>query len=152
MIRLACDYQEGCHPKILQRLVQTNLESTPGYGTDQYCQSAKQKIKKACEAPDAEVFLLIGGTQTNSTVIRSILRPCEGVIAVSSGHINGHEGGAIEMGGHKVLTIEPHDGIGYRQLAANPAGGTYDAIKWDKSWNPEWKNVTSARRESSGKI
>lgn len=110
MIRLACDYQEGCHPKILERLVQTNLESTPGYGTDVYCQSAKEKIKAACNAPDSEVFLLVGGTQTNSTVIRSILRPCEGVIAVTSGHINGHEGGAIEMGGHKVLTITPHDG------------------------------------------
>lgn len=110
MIRLACDYQEGCHPKILEKLVQTNLESTPGYGTDAYCESARQKIKAACENPNAEVHLLIGGTQTNATVIRSILRPCEGVVAVQSGHINGHEAGAIELGGHKVLTIAAHDG------------------------------------------
>ncbi len=110
MIRLACDYQEGCHPKILEKLVTTNMESTPGYGTDVYCESAKAKIKAACQAPGAEVFLLVGGTQTNATVIRSILRPCEGVVAVTSGHINGHEGGAIELGGHKVLTLEPHDG------------------------------------------
>ncbi len=57
MIRLACDYQEGCHPKILERMVQTNLESTPGYGTDAYCESAKAKIKAACQAPNSEVFL-----------------------------------------------------------------------------------------------
>lgn len=110
MIRLACDYQEGCHPKILEKLVQTNLESTSGYGTDEYCASAREKIKAACEAPNAEVHFLVGGTQANATVIRSILRPCEGVVAVRTGHINGHEAGAIELGGHKVLAIEPHDG------------------------------------------
>ena len=110
MIRLACDYQEGCHPKILEKLIATNLESTVGYGFDPYCESAKAKIREACQAPEAEVFFLVGGTQTNSTVIRSILRPCEEVIAVTSGHINGHEAGAIEFGGHKVLTIPAHDG------------------------------------------
>ena len=102
MLRLACDYQECCHPKILERLVATNMESTAGYGTDPYCQSAREKIKAACGNPDAVVHLLVGGTQTNATVIRSILRPCEGVVSVTTGHINGHEAGAIELGGHKV--------------------------------------------------
>ena len=131
MIRLACDYQEGCHPKILERMVQTNLESTPGYGTDAYCESAKAKIKAACQAPNSEVFLLIGGTQTNATVIRSILRPCEGVIAVTSGHINGHEAGAIELGGHKVLTIEPHDGKMVASQLDQYIVDTLTAPSWD---------------------
>lgn len=110
MLRLACDYQEGCHPKILERLVQTNLESTPGYGFDPYCESAREKIRQACGLPTAAVHLLVGGTQTNATVIRSILSPCEGVVSVQTGHVNGHEGGAIELGGHKVLTIDGVDG------------------------------------------
>ena len=130
MIRLACDYQEGCHPKILEKLVQTNLESTPGYGTDQYCESARSKIKAACQAPDAQVHLLIGGTQTNATVIRSILRPCEGVVAVETGHINGHEAGAIELGGHKVLTIAPHDG----KMLAVELDQFIENIYKDTSW------------------
>lgn len=110
MLRLACDYQEGCHPKILERMVATNMESTAGYGMDPYCESAREKIKAACGNPDAVVHLLVGGTQTNATVIRSILRPCEGVVSVTTGHINGHEAGAIELGGHKVLTIPHVDG------------------------------------------
>ncbi len=149
MIRLACDYQEGCHPKILERLVQTNLESTPGYGTDDYCQSAKEKIKAACCAPDSEVFFLVGGTQTNSTVIRSILRPCEGVIAVTSGHINGHEGGAIEMGGHKVLTITPHDG----KMDANELDryivDTFAAPSWDHGVIPAMVYISQATETGS---
>ena len=149
MIRLACDYQEGCHPKILERLVQTNLESTPGYGTDEYCQSAKEKIKAACCAPDSEVFLLIGGTQTNSTVIRSILRPCEGVIAVTSGHINGHEGGAIEMGGHKVLTITPHDGKMDARELDRFIVDTLTAPSWDHGVIPAMVYISQATETGS---
>ena len=149
MIRLACDYQEGCHPKILERLVQTNLESTPGYGTDEYCQSAKEKIKAACCAPDSEVFLLVGGTQTNSTVIRSILRPCEGVIAVTSGHINGHEGGAIEMGGHKVLTITPHDGKMNAEELDRFIVDTLTAPSWDHGVIPAMVYISQATETGS---
>ena len=149
MIRLACDYQEGCHPKILERMVQTNLESTPGYVTDVYCESAKAKIKEACQAPDAEVFLLIGGTQTNSTVIRSILRPCEGVIAVESGHINGHEGGAIEMGGHKVLTIEPHDGKMVASQLDRNIEDTLSAPSWDHGVIPAMVYISQATETGS---
>lgn len=149
MIRLACDYQEGCHPKILERMVQTNLESTPGYGTDAYCESAKAKIKAACQAPNSEVFLLIGGTQTNATVIRSILRPCEGVIAVTSGHINGHEAGAIELGGHKVLTIEPHDG---KMVASQLDQYIVDALtapSWDHGVIPAMVYISQATETGS---
>ena len=149
MIRLACDYQEGCHPKILDRLVQTNLESTPGYGTDVYCESAKAKIKAACEAPDSEVFLLIGGTQTNATVIRSILRPCEGVIAVTSGHINGHEAGAIELGGHKVLTIEPHDGKMVASELDRYIVDTLTAPSWDHGVIPAMVYISQATETGS---
>ena len=149
MIRLACDYQEGCHPKILERLVQTNLESTPGYGADMYCQSAKEKIKAACNAPDSEVFLLVGGTQTNSTVIRSILRPCEGVIAVTSGHINGHEGGAIEMGGHKVLTITPHDGKMDACELDTYITDTFTAPSWDHGVIPAMVYISQATETGS---
>jgi len=101
---------EGAHPAILKRLLDTNLEQTPGYGDDHYSQEARERIKAACAAPDADVHLLVGGTQTNMTVIASILRPYQGVISADSGHVNVHECGAIESTGHKVLTILSADG------------------------------------------
>ena len=101
---------EGAHPQILQRLVETNLEKTPGYGSDCYCEAAKAKIREACKAPDAEIFFLVGGTQTNATVIDAMLKSYQGVIAASTGHISVHEAGAIEFGGHKVLTLPHHNG------------------------------------------
>ncbi len=101
------DYMEGMHPAILEALVRTNMQKTTGYGLDEYCVAAREAIRKACAAPDAEVHFLVGGTQTNSTVIRALLRPHEGVVAAATGHIAVHESGAIEAGGHKVLTL-PH--------------------------------------------
>ena len=103
----ASDYQEGAHPRIIERLVETNLLHSSGYGTDEICESARERIRKACGCPKAAVHFLVGGTQTNATVIDALLRPYEGVIAPDSGHISLHEAGAIEAGGHKVLTI-PH--------------------------------------------
>lgn len=103
----ASDYMEGAHPLILQRLMETNLLHTAGYGTDEFSESARAKIRKACNAPDADVYFLVGGTQTNATVIGSILRPYQGVIAAETGHVSTHEAGAIEAGGHKVITL-PH--------------------------------------------
>lgn len=105
-----CDYLEGAHPAILRRLMETNLEKTPGYGADEYCDSAKAKIRAACACPDAEVFFLVGGTQTNATVIDALLRSWQGVVTVTTGHINVHEAGAIEANGHKVLTLPHHNG------------------------------------------
>lgn len=108
------DYMEGAHPLILQRLAKINMEKTPGYGRDPYCDAAREKIRRACGRPEAEVHFLVGGTQANAVVIRSLLRPYEGVIAAMTGHISTHEAGAVEAGGHKVLTLpaEPHGKLG----------------------------------------
>ena len=106
-ISFTSDYMEGAHPLIMQRLMETNLEKTPGYGTDAYCEAAKAKIRSACHALEAEIFFLVGGTQTNATVIDGLLQSYQGVIAAETGHIGVHEAGAIEFGGHKVLTL-PH--------------------------------------------
>jgi len=110
MLYFDSDYMEGAHPLILEKLMETNMEKTPGYGTDKYCESAKNKIRKACNCPDAEIHFLVGGTQTNATVIKALLRPYEGVVAADSGHISTHEAGAIEAGGHKVLTLPQTQG------------------------------------------
>lgn len=104
------DYMEGAAPEILDALARTNMERTVGYGLDPYCESAREKIRAACQAPDAEVHFLIGGTQANETVISSLLAPYEGILAVPSAHVNVHEAGAIEHGGHKVLVVEGREG------------------------------------------
>ena len=110
MLSFTCDYTQGAHPKILERLIETNMEQLPGYGNDRYCESAKEKIRKACGCPDAEIYFLAGGTQTNATVIDSVLQKYEGVISAQTGHINVHEAGAVEYTGHKVLTLPAWEG------------------------------------------
>ncbi len=110
MLNFTSDYTNGAHEAILKRLADANREALPGYGTDYYCESAKQKIQKVCGCPNAGVYFLTGGTQTNQMVINSLLQPYEGVVAVESGHINVHESGAIEFTGHKVLTLSSHEG------------------------------------------
>ena len=110
MLSFVSDYQEGAHPRIIEALARTNFEKTAGYGLDPYCESAREKIRAACGAPDAEIHFLVGGTQTNETVISSMLAPWEGVVACESAHINTHEAGAIEHGGHKVLTVAGENG------------------------------------------
>lgn len=109
-MKFNCDYMEGVHPRILERLVETNLEQTAGYGNDPYCVSAKKKILEACQCPDGEVHFLVGGTQTNATVIAALLHMYDGVLAAATGHVNVHEAGAIEYTGHKVLTLPQKDG------------------------------------------
>ena len=110
MISFESDYIAGAHPKVLEQLAETNMELLAGYGEDKYCQMAEEKIKKACNRPDAKVHFLVGGTQTNQVVISSMLADYEGVIAATSGHISVHEGGAIEFTGHKVLALEGNNG------------------------------------------
>ena len=110
MISFESDYIAGAHPKILQRLMETNMECVKGYGFDIYSESAKEKIKKACGRDDVEVEFLVGGTQTNAVVISTMLSDEEGVIAAKTGHINGHEAGAIEYTGHKVLEVPQING------------------------------------------
>lgn len=110
MISFDSDYLEGCLPEILEAFQKTNFEQTPGYGKDIYCDEARDIIRDACEAPEADVHFLVGGTQTNATVIASLLKPYQGVICADTGHINVHETGAVEHTGHKVLAIPNTDG------------------------------------------
>lgn len=110
MIRFESDYLEGALPQIMYRLMSTNFEQTAGYGCDPYCESARELIKKECAAPDADIHFLVGGTQTNMTVIAAALRPHQGVLAAETAHIEAHETGAIEATGHKVITLDSTDG------------------------------------------
>jgi len=110
MVSFECDYIAGAHPAILRSLIETNYESLPGYGMDHYTESAKAKIRKACGLEEADVEFLVGGTQTNSVIISTMLNDWEGVIAATSGHVYVHEAGAIEYSGHKVLTLPARDG------------------------------------------
>ncbi len=110
MISFESDYIAGAHPEVLRKLTETNLESLPGYGTDPYCESAKQKIRSLIGIPDAEIFFLAGGTQTNAVVISTVLADYEGVIAAKTGHVSTHEAGAIEYTGHEVLELPQSDG------------------------------------------
>lgn len=126
MILFNSDYTEGAHPRIMESLMKTNLEQTVGYGEDEYCEAARAAIRKACDAPEADVHFLVGGTQANFTVISSALRSFQGVICADSGHINVHETGAIEATGHKVLALPGTDG----KITAKQVKGTYD-LHWN---------------------
>ena len=111
MYQFQCDYNEGAHPRIMERLMETNFEQTVGYGEDHYCEAARAAVRKAVGREDVDVHFLVGGTQANATVISSILRPYQGVLCATTGHINVHETGAIEHGGHKVLALEAAGGL-----------------------------------------
>lgn len=127
------DYAEGCHQSILDALVKTNMEQTLGYSEDSYCAAAREKIRKACGNDNLAVHFLVGGTQTNLTVIDAALRPHQGALCASSGHIHVHETGAVEATGHKVLTLPSTDGkITARQVEqavlAHRADGAFEHI------------------------
>lgn len=128
MIRFNSDYTEGAHERIMERLVETNMVQTTGYGEDEYCEEAKAVLRKVCNAPEADVHFMVGGTQTNATVITSILRPHQAALCVNSGHINVHETGAIEASGHKVMAIPGKEG----KLTAELVKAAYDA-----HWNDD---------------
>lgn len=130
------DYMEGAHPLILQRLMETNLEKTAGYGMDPYCDQAKQKIRAACGCPEAEIYFLAGGTQTNATVIDALLKRYEGAIAADTGHIGAHEAGAIEAGGHKVLTLPHKEGKLEAQTIRDYVEGFYHDDNHDHMVSP----------------
>lgn len=129
-ISFTCDYNEGAHPLILRRLAETNLRQEPGYGEDSFCASAKEKIRSAIGRPEAEVFFLVGGTQTNSTVIDAMLGRYEGVIAAETGHIAVHESGAVEFCGHKVITLPQHDG----KIAVDELEAYLEHFHADPTW------------------
>lgn len=110
MIYLKNDYSEGCHPRLLEALSQTNLEATTGYGLDEYSMEASRLIKKSFSCPDADVHFLVGGTQANLTMIGHSLKSFEAVICAVTGHIHVHEGGAVEGTGHKILAYPSKTG------------------------------------------
>lgn len=110
MIYFNCDYNEGAHEKVMERLCRTNMEQTSGYGEDEYCEEARKVIQRLCQDDSLMVQFLVGGTQANLTVIAAALRPHQGVLAADTGHINVHETGAIEACGHKVLALPSEDG------------------------------------------
>ena len=110
MLSFESDYIQGAHGKILERLVETNLEPESGYGNDRFCAQAKEKIREACGCPEADVFFLVGGTQTNLVMVDAFLRQHEGVAAAKTGHVSIHEAGAIERTGHKVLELPEQRG------------------------------------------
>ena len=110
MISFECDYNNGAHPKVLENLIKYNNAKPTPYGFDEFSNRAKDRIREAIGMPDAQIFFLTGGTQTNATTIDSMLYQYEGVICVSSGHINVHEAGAVEFTEHKIITIPDNDG------------------------------------------
>ena len=110
MTSFESDYICGAHPEVLRRLLETNLDPQPGYGEDAYCARAAEKLRLACNAPDADVFFLAGGTQTNAVVSAALLQPWQGVVSAQSGHIHAHESGALEQTGHKILPLPGHRG------------------------------------------
>lgn len=124
MIYFQCDYAEGMHQRILDRLMETNMEQTEGYGMDPHCERARKLIKQACGREDVDVHFLVGGTQTNLTVIAATLRSYQGVFCANTGHLNVHETGAIEATGHKVIILPTtEDG----KLTAEAIQAGYDA-------------------------
>lgn len=129
MLRFECDYAEGCHPSILAALCATNDEQTPGYGLDSHCDRARAMIRDACQAPESDVHFLVGGTQANTTVIAAALRPHQGALCASTGHINCHETGAIEATGHKVLPLPSDD-------------GKITADQIEEAWQAHWNDST----------
>ena len=130
MILFQSDYTEGACPEILTRLAETNMEQSPGYGEDIHCQRAAELIQKACASPNSKIHFLVGGTQTNMTVIGSALRPYQGVLSADSGHINVHETGAVESLGYKVLTLPSTDG----KITASQVDTACEAHKNDDSF------------------
>ena len=129
-VSFTCDYSEGAHPLILERLATTNMVQEPGYGFDSFSESARKKIREAVGFPGADVYFLVGGTQANATIIGSMLAGYQGVIAAETGHIAVHEAGAIEFGGNKVLTLPSHGG----KMDAGELSACLEKFYADESW------------------
>lgn len=130
MLSFETDYIQGAHPQLLERLAATNWEPQSGYGEDAYCAAAKEKIRAAFGCPEADVFFLVGGTQTNAVVVDTVLRAGEGVLAAENGHVAVHEAGAIEYTGHKVLPLPGHDG----KVDAADVQAYLDKFYGDATW------------------
>ena len=110
MIHLESDYNNGAHEVVLRHLVETNAERTQSYGDDRFSEQARKLIREVCKAPEAQIWFLAGGTQTNATIIDCVLQPYEGVLCAETAHINVHEAGAVEFTGHKVIALPAREG------------------------------------------
>lgn len=130
MIRFNCDYLEGAHPRIIEALARTNMEQTVGYGCDEYCDKARDCIRRVCGDESVDVHFLVGGTQTNLTVISSALRTHQGVLSAETGHINCHETGAIEATGHKVIALPTENG----KIKAADIDAYVERYRADDAW------------------
>ena len=136
MIRFECDYTTGAHPKILEALVNTNGEACPGYGVDEHCEHARDMLRALCQAPEAGVHFLVGGTQANTAIIAAALRPHQGVLCAETGHINVHETGAIEATGHKVLGLPAAEGKITPQQIQNYCEAHHSNPAWEHMVQP----------------
>ncbi len=130
MISFESDYNNGAHPDVLQRLIDSNSEESSSYGEDVWSEQAREKIRKACDCKDADIYFLVGGTQANATVIDAMTPSYGAVIAVQTGHINVHESGAIEANGHKVITLPSHQG----RMSATDLSNYLKAFFADPTW------------------
>jgi len=130
LLAFASDYMEGAHPRLLNKLVETNMEHSAGYGSDQHSEAARDYIRKACACPKAQVQFLVGGTQTNATIIDCLLNKWQGVISADTGHVSVHEAGAVEYTGHKVLPLKSDDG----KLSAQAIQNYLDDFYADGNW------------------
>ena len=137
MIYFNNDYSEGCHEKVMERLLATNMVQTPGYGEDAYCAAAAAKIRKKCGQEDVAVHFLVGGTQTNMTVIDAALRPHQGALGADTAHINVHETGAVEATGHKVLWVPHHDGKITAQQVEDTVREHYASASFEHTVQPK---------------
>lgn len=137
MIYFNNDYSEGCHEKVMERLLATNMVQTPGYGEDAYCAAAAAKIRKKCGREDVAVHFLVGGTQTNMTVIDAALRPHQGALGADTAHINVHETGAVEATGHKVLWVPHHDGKITAQQVEDTVREHYASTSFEHTVQPK---------------
>lgn len=130
------DYMEGAHPALIKKLVETNIFHTQGYGQDEFSEEARNLIRKACDAPNAEVQFLVGGTQTNATIIDCLLKNWQGVICADSGHIQIHEAGAVEFTGHKVLPLESKNGKIFAEQIESYISDFYNDGNWQHMVEP----------------
>lgn len=137
MIYFNNDYSEGCHEKVMERLLATNMVQTPGYGEDAYCAAAAAKIRRKCGREDVAVHFLVGGTQTNMTVIDAALRPHQGALGADTAHINVHETGAVEATGHKVLWVPHHDGKITAQQVEDTVREHYASTSFEHTVQPK---------------
>lgn len=137
MIYFNNDYSEGCHEKVMERLLATNMVQTPGYGEDAYCAAAAAKIRKKCGREDVAVHFLVGGTQTNMTVIDAALRPHQGALGADTAHINVHETGAVEATGHKVLWVPHYDGKITAQQVEDTVREHYASTSFEHTVQPK---------------